>query len=53
MSSQYQFVWETDCNVVSLWHATVNSLNSPESTLVVPKLSVTFTRGREVPERII
>lgn len=51
MSSRYQFVWETDCNVVSLWHATAVSLNSPESTLVIPKLSVTFTKG-EVPERI-
>lgn len=51
MSSRYQFVWETDCNAVSLWHATAVSLNSPGSTLVIPKVSVTFTRG-EVPERI-
>lgn len=51
MSSQYQFVWETECNVVSLWHAAAASLNSPESTLLVPRVSVTFTRG-EVPERM-
>lgn len=48
MSSQYQFVWETDCSVVSLWHATAVSLNSPESTLVDPKLSVTFTEVKSL-----